>query len=43
MDTLGYSIYGHDNDSYMFIDGHPFACNECGSKLVNTYNSVMQL
>lgn len=43
MVSLGYSFYGHDNQSYMFIDGHPFACEQCGSKYLNTYNPEMKL
>ena len=33
-----YDLHGGDNDSYMYIDGHPDRCKYCGAKLSHIYN-----
>jgi hypothetical protein len=38
-----YDLYGGDNDSYMYIDGHPDRCEDCGAKLSHIYNLDMKI
>lgn len=41
MKTVAYLLYQHDNDGYMFVDGHPFSCSQCNVQLINAYNPKM--
>ena len=43
MGIMAFSFSGVDNDSYMFLDGHPNRCKDCGAKLNNESNPDLKL